>query len=79
MTGLVNVSASPGDLRELELIVDRGYRTITDRAELLKLGFSDYQARVQSLAVEFDANARALVRQIDGVKLRDVAPLAQDP
>jgi len=35
----------------LELIVDRGYRTITDRAELLKLGFADYQARVPALLI----------------------------
>jgi len=35
----------------LEVIAERSYRTITDRAELLKLGFADYQARVPALLI----------------------------
>src|SRR5258708_812055 len=35
----------------LDVITERGYATITDRADLLALGFADYQARVPALLV----------------------------
>jgi hypothetical protein len=35
----------------LEVIAERGYATVTSRAELLERGFADYQARVPALLV----------------------------
>jgi len=53
------VSLSERHLRELrdgsgiplEVIAERGYATVTSRAELLDRGFADYQARVPALLV----------------------------